>query len=118
MLAADIVEVDIDAVGTMAGEFGIEAVDVPVIEGGVKARLVNQPCDLLVGPGAADGAAALDLGDLPGDGTDGTGCGGYEDRLTRYQAAYIEQPHLGGHARHTQGAEEGLQWRDLGVDGV
>ena len=106
--AADIVVVEIDALGAVMSEGGWEVIDGPVVESGVEAGLAGEPGDLCLAAGAADDAAAFDLGDLADDGADGAGGGGDKDGLPGFGAADVEEADIGGHARHTEGADIGL----------
>ena len=67
--------------------------------------------------GDADDAAAFELGDLPGDATDGTGGAGEDDGFAGFRLADVEQGEVGGHAGHAQGREVagqgGQAWVDL-----
>src|SRR3546814_6083935 len=67
------------------------------------------PGELGVAAGDGDGAAALDLGDLPGDLSDGAGGGGDHYRLAFAGGAGVEQREIGGEARHAVPAQRALR---------
>src|SRR5690606_15918584 len=71
-LAADVVEVDVDAVRARAVE-GLAHVDVLVVDGCVEAELAGEPAALVRATGNAHHPRALDPGDLPGDAAGGAG---------------------------------------------
>ena len=73
MLAAHILEIDVDALGRgFAHRFGEIAAGL-VVDRLVDAGGLFQPLALVIGAGGADHEAALGLGDLADDGTHGTG---------------------------------------------
>src|SRR4029077_11966766 len=94
-LAADVIEVDVNPVG---GGLAQRSPDVLclVVDGGVEAEIVGEPATLLLAAGNADHAAALDLGDLPGDVANGAGCPGDDDRLPLLQLGDVEQAEVRG----------------------
>ncbi len=108
-LAADILEVDVDAVRRRGGKL-LAPVRRLVVDGGVEAEILdNVPA--LVGPARdADGAATLDLRDLADDRADGARCSGDEDGVTRLRAAKLKETEIGGEAGHAAGAEHGRQF--------
>src|SRR6187455_225735 len=71
-VAADIVEIDVDAVGSRRPQ-RLEGRAVLVIDRGVEAEFGRQPLALVLAAGDADDVAALDLRDLPDDRPDGAG---------------------------------------------
>src|SRR5262249_16412713 len=73
--AADVLEVDVNAVGAEPAELGRETWHVLVVKGGMNAGFFSQPANLVVRAGAPDNAAAFDLRDLAGGGADRTGGG-------------------------------------------
>jgi hypothetical protein len=66
-LAADIVEEHVDPVGAKLRKPSAEVFAL-VVDGCVEVRLVDQPSAFILAARGADDAAALDLGDLAGDG--------------------------------------------------
>src|ERR1700687_5983009 len=78
--AADILKIDIDAVGRRGGEFFFP-VGLLVVDGRVKTEILGEPATLFVVAGDTDDAAALNLPDLTGDAARGAGGGGDHQRL-------------------------------------
>src|SRR3546814_11025495 len=74
------------------------------------------PGELGVAAGDGDGAAALDLGDLPGDLSDGAGGGGDHYRLAFAGGAGVEQREIGGEARHAVPAQRALDRRLIRIE--
>ncbi|EAU66540.1 conserved hypothetical protein [Stigmatella aurantiaca DW4/3-1] len=101
VLAAHVVEVDVDALGAGARQ-GIGHRAILVVEGVVEPEVLSQVLHLLRGARAAHHPAALDLGDLPHEPAHRAGRAGDEHRLARHGLAEIEQPHVGRHARHAE----------------
>src|SRR5690606_7474699 len=100
--AADVLEIDVDAVRRgrlqrLGERLGL------VVDHRVQPDLVLQPADLVVGAGGADHVAALDLGDLGGDRANRAGGGGDEHLLAVLQGADVQQAAVGGEAGHPQG---------------
>src|ERR1051325_545765 len=114
-LAADVVEIDIDAVGReLAQAFG--HVLALVVDAGVEAEFVDHKGALADAAGDADSPPALDLGQLTNDRAHGAGCARDYDRVPRLHGADVEQPEVGGHARHAEAAEVALQRHAAGLD--
>jgi hypothetical protein len=63
VIAADVVEVHVDAVGRGLAQ-PVDDGAVVVVERRVETELVEQVADLLLGPGASDDTVAAQLGDL------------------------------------------------------
>src|SRR5215469_5207075 len=83
---ADILEIDIDALGAGRLELPREIGRI-VVETFIEAELVLDEAAFLGAAGDADRAAALDLGDLPHDGADRARGGSDDDRLARLRLA-------------------------------
>jgi len=67
------------------------------------ARLLQEPALLVVRARGADHVAALDPGDLGGDGADRAGCGGDEDLLAVLQSARFQETAIGRDPGAAQG---------------
>ena len=89
---------DVDAVRAGRGE-PLASSRALVVDGGVEAELVGEPGALLVAAGDADGAAALDLGDLADHGADRAGRRRDDHRLAGLRLADVEQAEVGGRGR-------------------
>jgi 6-phospho-beta-glucosidase len=104
VVAADVVEVDVDALGRGLAELAEDGGGL-VVEGGVEADLA-QPADLFIAAGAADHpGGALELGDLAGHAAHRAGRAGDEHYVARLQRGDVEQADVGrqrGHAEHPQ----------------
>ena len=71
---------------------------------------VGQPGALVGAAGDADDLAALDLGDLPGDGAGGAGGAGDGDRVARLWPPHVQHAEIGGQAGDAQHAQEVRKW--------
>ena len=76
-----------------------------VVDGGIEAELVDEHRALLRAPGDADGARALDLGDLADGRADRAGGPGDQHGVAVLGAAHVEQAEVRGHAGHAEDAE-------------
>ncbi len=114
-LAPDVVEVHVDAVGAVLAQ-GPQDVLGLVVDRRVEPELVNDVTALLLASGDPDGAAALDLGDLADDAADGARRARHDDRVALLGLADVQQPEVGGHARHPEGAEVDRQRGEPGID--
>ncbi len=116
MVAADVVEVDVDPVRGGGAEL-LPHGAVLVVERGVEAVLVDEQLHLLRRAGGADHPrGALELGELPDLAADGAGGTGDEDGVALLEGGGAQQSGVGGepgHAQHPQVRREG---RGLGVD--
>ena len=101
--AADVVEIDIDALGTMLPE-GASDVFGFVIDSGIEAEVFDDIAALLGAPGDADDVAVFDFGDLADDGADGPSCGGDDDCFSGLGLAGVEESEICGHAGHAEDA--------------
>ena len=105
VLAADVVEVDVDAVRRgLAQQLGDLAV--VVVERGVEAELVFDPRDLLGRAGGADHGVALELRDLAGERADGARGAAHEHHVALAQLRDVQQADVRGQARHPEHADE------------
>ena len=85
VIAADVVEIHVDAVGRRlrpAAGAG-STPHVLVVDRGVEPELLGQHPHFFGGPGAADDEAAAQLGELAGDAADGAGSAGDEHTIAR-----------------------------------
>ena len=114
--AADIVEIDVDAVGAGGAEGRIEILLGLVVDAGIEAEVILHEGAFLGAARDADGAAAHELGDLAHDLADGTGGSRHHDRLAGLGLADMQQAEIGGHARHAEHAVGGRDRRDRGID--
>src|SRR4029079_16245128 len=103
-LAADVVEIDIDAVRTVLLEAVAHAAGL-VVDAGVETQLLDHPFALGRTARAADGAAALDLRALPDGLADRTRGARDDDRLAGRRSPDVHQPEVAGHARHAEHVE-------------
>ena len=116
IVAADIVEIDVDAVGAGRAQRRVEVLLGLVVDAGVEAELVLHEGALLRAAGDADHAAAHDLADLAHHLADRAGRRRDDDGLARLGLADIEQAEIGGHARHAEHAVGGRDRRQRGID--
>ena len=115
VLAADVVEVDVDAVRRGRAQQLVDRA-VVVVEGGVEAELVAQVRDLVGRAGAADHAVAAQLGDLRGERADRAGGGRDPDDVAVAQLGGVQQPGVRGEADAAERAEVGLGGRGRAVE--
>ena len=92
-LAADIVEEHVDPAGAKLRKPSAEVFAL-VVDGGVEVRLVDQPSAFSRAARGADNLAALDLGDLAGDGARGPGGARHHDGLTSLDLADLDHPEI------------------------
>ena len=114
-LAADVVEVDVDALRAVLREGGLHVLGL-VIDGGIEAQVLDDVVAFLGSAGDADGAAALDLGDLAGDGADGAGGARKDDGLARLGLTDIQQAEVGRQSGHAEGTQVDGQRGQADVD--
>src|SRR5271167_1032052 len=113
--AADIVEIDIDALRAGGLEIGGQIPARAVIDASVVAEFLGAVFHLRLGPGRADGTAAFELGDLAHNAADGTRGRRDDDRFTRLRLAEVEECEICGETGHAEDAECG---RDRGEGGI
>ena len=112
-VAADILEVDVDAVGRRRGELGGPVVGA-VVDGRVEAKLVGEQRALLGSAGDPDDACAVGLGELAGDRADRARRGRDDDRLARLWLADVADPDPRGEPGHPERAQVGARRDALG----
>ena len=93
--AADIVEIDVDAVGREFGDAPAQRL-VLVVDAGVEAESIGHPGAFLRPAGDADRPAAEIVRDLADEHADGAGRGGHQHRLARLRPADMDQAVIGG----------------------
>src|SRR5690606_10954944 len=96
-VAADIVEIDVDAFRARSAQRLAELAGL-VVDRSVEAELLLEEAALLLAAGNADDAAAFDLRDLADEHADRSGSGGDHHRLTCLRPCAFEQPEIGGEA--------------------
>src|SRR6202008_1099727 len=104
-IAADIVEINIDAIRGRGPE-RLERRAVLVIDGGIEAEFGRQPLAFVRAAGDADHAASLDFRDLANDRPDRTGGGRDHDRLAFPRLANVKQPEISGEAGEAVHAQQ------------
>ncbi len=114
-VAADVVEVDVDAVRRGVAQAGQDGA-VLVVERGVEPEVVHEVIDLRRRAGAADDRVAAKLGELPDERSDRAGRARHEDDVPVGEGRDVEQPRVGGEPRHPQDAEVRLCRGDRRVD--
>ena len=105
VLAADVLEVDIDTVRGKAGQGG-EGALLLVVEAGVEAELVDDKVQLRVGSDGADHLQPQVLGELADDLAHGAGRRADEHGLAGLGLPDLLQARVGRQPGHAQGAEE------------
>lgn len=114
VVAADVLEVDVNALGSQALQ-GVGGGLLLVVEAAVEAELVDDEVELLVGADGADDLEALALGNLADDLADGAGSGADEEGLALLGLADAVQAGPGGQTGHAQGTEEQGKVKVVGV---
>ena len=115
MLAADVVEVDVDPVRSSVAE-RVGHRPRAVVERRVETELVDEHGDLLVRAGAPDHPVPLELGDLGGEAADGAGRGRDPHDVIGAQLGDVEQPGVRGQAGAAEDTEVRLRRGERGVD--
>ena len=105
MLAANIVEIDVDALGRSGLHGGQQIAAGAIVDDMIDAEAL-QPCALVVTAGAGDHGAALQLGNLRDDAANGTGGTGDKHHVTGLGLADLRQAGPGGEAGHAEHAQE------------
>ena len=116
VVAADVVEVDVDPLGRRRLEADPHRTGL-VVDGPVEARVVEQPAHLLRPAGAPDHERrALEPGQLPDEGPHRPGRRRHEHPVALAELADPQQARVCGEPRHTQDPQVGLGGGRLGVD--
>ena len=108
--AADIVEEDVDALGTELLQPRRDVLRL-VVDRRIEAGLVGQPAAFLRPSRKADDAAAFDPGDLPNDRARRAGRARDDHRFSRDRAAHVEQAEIGGDSGRAEYAHREFQRR-------
>src|SRR5690606_33333329 len=103
-LAADVVEVDVDALRAEAAQFRADVL-LLVVGGAVEAQFIGEPGAFLRGAGDSYHPAAVDACDLPGNAAGGAGGSADDDGFTGLRVAQIEQPEVCRHAGAAENAQ-------------
>src|SRR6185437_340546 len=112
---ADILEIDVDAVGRRVGERALQIV-AAVVDTGVETQLRHHVVAFLPAAGDADDAAARQLGELADDAADRARRRRDHDGVARLGLADIEKPDPGGDAGHADHAEMGRERLHARID--
>ncbi len=116
VLAADVVEVDVDPVRCGLLQLVLDGAAL-VVEGGVEAVALDQLADLLVGPGRADDAGgALEPGDLADEAAHGAGGAGDEHRVALLEGGDLQEARVGREPGHAEDAQVIAERREGSVD--
>ena len=107
-VAADVLEVDVDAVGGRRGELGGPVVGA-VVDGRVETELFGQQRALLGSAGDPDDACAVGLGELARDRADRARRGRDDDRLARLGLADVADPDPRGEPGRSECAQVGAR---------
>src|SRR5208283_45255 len=114
-IAADIVEIHVHAVWTVRPQ-ALARVSCLVVDRCIETEFVDEVAAFGGASRDSDRAAPLDLCDLADGGADRTGGSGHHDGFARLELAHVQQPEIGGHARHAERVEERRQGCDFGID--
>ena len=115
-IAPDVVEIDVDAIGTMLSQLSLEVACL-VVDRGIEPEFLDQPAALVRATGDAHDPASLDLGDLANDRAHRPGGGRDDDGIARLGLSAFEQPEIGGKTRDpvdTHEMGDGLHIRQFG----
>ena len=104
---ADIVEIEIDAVGAGTADRRGQIVLRLVVDDRIEAQFVGEPGAFLRSAGDADHTAGLDAGDLCGDLPHAAGGGRDQHALARLHRADIAHPEIGGHRAEAERTDPG-----------
>src|SRR5712691_831826 len=107
--AADILEINIDAVGAGAVELGAEVS--PMIDRRVEPEIVRDIAAFLRPAGDADDPRAVTLGELSGDRANRARGRRDDHGLAGFGLADVGEADIGGHARHAEDPERGRDRR-------
>jgi len=115
VIASDVVEVDVDALGRRLAQ-QIDDGPIVVVERRVEAELVEQESDLCFGPCAPDHAVAAELGNLRREASDSARGRRHPDDVSVAQLGRVDQPGIRGHAHRAERPEVRLSRRNRCVD--
>ena len=87
-----------------------------VVDAGIEAELLHDPLAFRRTAGDADGAAALDLRELPDRLADRAGGAGHDDGLAGLRLADVQQAEVAGHARHAEDVQPLCRRADAQID--
>ena len=114
--AADVVEVDVDAVRARLLQPSVDVVAL-VVDPDVVAVEAGEVGDLLGRPGEPDDRAAPgDLRELADDLADRPGRSGDDDGVARLGLADVEEAEVGGEAGRPEDVQRGLRRRQVGIE--
>ncbi len=102
--AADVLEIDVDAVRAGVGQLSREVRRAPV-EAHVEAERAGDVAAFFGVARDADHAAAFQLRDLADGGAHRAARGGHHDRFARLRLADLQESRIGGEARHPEDAQ-------------
>ena len=102
--AADVLEVDVDPVGTGRAQIRRETSRL-VVDAGIESELFDHVLALHRSAGDTHGATALDPGDLSDGGSDRAAGGGDHHGLPGLRLSHPQQAEVGGEAGHPQHAD-------------
>src|SRR5258706_2952669 len=114
-LPADVLEVDVDALGAGGLEIGGE-IAAPVVDTGIEAQVFRDVPAFVRPAGNADGAAALDLRNLADDRADGARRGRDNDGFAGLRLPYFEQAEIRGPNGHAYSADPAFERCQAGID--
>ena len=103
-LAADVLEVDVDALGAGRLQVALEVARL-VVDAGIEAEFLHDVVALRLAAGDADRAAAPGLGELADHAADRAGGGGHHDRLPGLRRADFLHAEPGRESRHAEAAQ-------------
>ena len=110
-LAADVVEVHVDAVRSRCGELiGDRQLGRLVVDRRVEAQFVDEVRTLGRPAGDADDSRAAALGDLGSDTSDGPGCRRHHHGVACLRSSDVEHSEVAGEAGHAEQAEVQFHW--------
>src|SRR5204862_4289437 len=103
-VAADVLKIDVDALGSGCGKFFLP-VRMLVVDGGIEAEILGDPCAFVVAAGDAHDAAAVNLSNLPDDAAGGASGGGHDERVAFFRLGNLP-PEKRGESVDAEDAEE------------
>src|SRR5712692_3923847 len=114
-LAADVLEVDVDAFGAGLLEAAMELARL-VVDAGIEAQLAADVVAFLLPARDTDRAAAPDLRQLPHHAADRARGGRHHQRLARLGLSDVLQPEIRRYSRHAENAQVTRQRHAAAVD--